>query len=77
MISKFCLPLILLITISSNGQFKNDNVLYKTVDPADLCATLEKNKGYILLDVRSPGEFAEYDLGRVDIQVSHCMAAAR
>ena len=38
---------------------------------ADLCATLEKNKGYILLDVRSPGEyadtstFASYNLGHL------------
>ena len=71
MLSKLSLPLILLITISANSQFKNDNVLYKTVDPADLCATLEKNKGYILLDVRSPGEFADtsmstsYNLGHL------------
>ena len=71
MLSKLSLPLILLITISANSQFKNDNVLYKTVDPADLCATLEKNKGYILLDVRSPGEYADtsmstsYNLGHL------------
>ena len=57
--------------MTANGQFKNDNVLYKTVDPADLCATLEKNKGYVLLDVRSPGEFADtsmspsYNLGHL------------
>lgn len=71
MLSKFCLPVFLVITIAANGQFKNDNVLYKTVDPADLCATLDKNKGYILLDVRSPGEFADtsqftsYNLGHL------------
>jgi rhodanese-related sulfurtransferase len=71
MTSKFCLPLLLLITITANGQFKNDNVLYKTVDPSDLCTTLEKNKGYLLLDVRSPGEFADtsmspsYNLGHL------------
>ncbi len=71
MLHKFCLPLFLLISISAKSQFKNDNVLYKTVDPADLCATLEKNKGYILLDVRSPGEyadtstFASYNLGHL------------
>jgi len=46
----------LLFAISATAQYKNDNVLYKTVDPNDLCATLEKNKGYILLDVRSKGE---------------------
>ncbi len=59
------------MTIAAKSQFKNDNVLYKTVDPADLCATLEKNKGYILLDVRSPGEYADtsasasYNLGHL------------
>ena len=71
MSNKFFLPLVLVISIAANGQFKNDNVLYKTVDPADLCATLEKNKGYILLDVRSPAEyadtstFASYNLGHL------------
>lgn len=39
------------------SQFKNDQVLYKTVYPEDLCKTLKKNPGYLLLDVRSPGEF--------------------
>jgi rhodanese-related sulfurtransferase len=31
-------------------------VLYQTVDPVELCPTLEQNKGYLLLDVRSKGE---------------------
>jgi rhodanese-related sulfurtransferase len=71
MLNKFFLPVVLLITITGNGQFKNDNVLYKTVDPSDLCSTLEKNKGYMLLDVRSAGEFADtsafksYNLGHL------------
>lgn len=71
MLNKLILTLFLITTISVSGQFKNDNVLYKTVDPSDLCATLEKNKGYILLDVRSPGEFSDtssfpsYNLGHL------------
>ncbi len=71
MVNKLFLTLFLVNSISVSGQFKNDNVLYKTVDPADLCATLEKNKGYILLDVRSPGEYADtssstsYNLGHL------------
>jgi rhodanese-related sulfurtransferase len=71
MLSKLCLPVILLIAISANSQYKNDNVLFKTVDPSDLCAALEKNKGYILLDVRSPGEYNDtsqspnYNLGHL------------
>ena len=40
-------------------QFQYDNSLYKTVYPEDLCKTLKENKGYILLDVRSPGEYSD------------------
>lgn len=50
---------VLLSTTMINAQFKNDNVLYTTVDPADLCAKLKQNKGYLLLDVRSKGEYAD------------------
>jgi len=50
---------LLFCTCHAGAQFKNDNVLYKTVDPADLCSTLEKNKGYLIVDVRSPGEYAD------------------
>lgn len=51
------------------SQFKNDNVLYKTVYPQDLCSGLQQSKDYLLLDVRSPGEYADtsssagYNLG--------------
>ncbi len=69
--NNFCLPVVLLFSFAVNAQFKNDNVLYKTVDPADLCATLAANKGYLLLDVRSAGEFHDtssfpsYNLGHL------------
>jgi len=69
--NNFCLLVILLFSFAVNAQFKNDNVLYKTVDPADLCATLAANKGYLLLDVRSAGEFHDtssfpsYNLGHL------------
>lgn len=55
----------------ANAQFKNDNVLYQTVDPADICSVMKKNPGYLLLDVRTPGEFADtssfsvYNLGHL------------
>jgi rhodanese-related sulfurtransferase len=68
---RMLLPLLLLLAQAGSGQFKNDNVLYKTVDPTDLCATLAKNKGYILLDVRTQAEFhdtsssASYNLGHL------------
>ena len=58
-------------SISANAQFKNDNVLYKTVDPSELCDQLSRNKGYILLDVRSRGEHLDtsaslgYNLGHL------------
>src|SRR3954465_2810487 len=44
---------------SMAAQYKNDNVVYKTVFPQDLCKALEENPGYLLLDVRSPGEFSD------------------
>lgn len=64
------LPFIFMsLSVTGIAQFKNDNVLYKTVDPADLCSMLDKNKGYLLLDVRSVPEHndtsssAVYNLG--------------
>jgi len=66
--------LVLVITgcsLVASAQYKNDNVAFKTIDPSDLCATLEKNKGYILLDVRSKGEHYDtsqspgYNLGHL------------
>jgi rhodanese-related sulfurtransferase len=53
---KILLITFMLCTYVMNAQYRNDNVLFTTVDPFDLCAALEKNKGYVLLDVRSPGE---------------------
>jgi rhodanese-related sulfurtransferase len=45
------------ISVSSFSQFKADNVKYKTVYPEDLCKTLQQNKDYVILDVRSDGEY--------------------
>ena len=53
------------------GQFKNDNVLYKTIYPENLCNELQVSKGYLLLDVRSKGEYSDtssspvYNLGHL------------
>ena len=53
------------------AQYKNDNVLFKTVDPAELCEALGKNSNYLILDVRSKGEhydtsaFASLNIGRL------------
>jgi rhodanese-related sulfurtransferase len=48
---------LLLSTITTNAQFKADNVKYTTVFPEELCKTLMANQGYTLLDVRSQGEY--------------------
>lgn len=49
--------LLALVGLSAQAQFKADNVTYKTVYPEDLCQTLKNNPQYILLDVRSQGEY--------------------
>lgn len=45
--------------LTGSSQFKGDNVKYQTVFPEDLCAALRTNPGYLLLDVRSEGEFRD------------------
>lgn len=65
------LPLFLCLYLSGLAQYKNDNVLFKTVFPQELCQQLDANPGYLLLDVRSKGEYedtsssAGYNLGRL------------
>jgi len=51
--------IFLLMSNIAAAQYKNDNVLFKTVDPAALYKTLQNTKGYVLLDVRSQGEFED------------------
>ena len=46
-------------TFAAKAQYKNDNILYKTVDPLSLYQALKNTKGYILLDVRSKGEYED------------------
>lgn len=41
------------------SQYKNDNVLFKTVYLQDLCRDLKNNPDHILLDVRSKGEYED------------------
>ena len=56
MLKNFIPFIFLLVVVSAKAQYRNDNVLYKTIDPFELCDALQKNKGYLLLDVRSAGE---------------------
>jgi rhodanese-related sulfurtransferase len=43
----------------AKAQFKNDNVLFRTVYPENLCKELSSAKDYLLLDVRSAAEFSD------------------
>ena len=47
------------VTTTCFAQYKNDNVLYKTVFTQDLCNELNSNPGSLFLDVRTPGEYAD------------------
>src|SRR5689334_18393903 len=49
----------ILFVFTSHAQYKNDNTKFKTVFLEDLCKTLQNNNGYILLDVRSKGEYCD------------------
>jgi hypothetical protein len=41
-----------LLVKTNFAQYKNDNLLYKTVYTTDLCKELNNSPGYLLLDVR-------------------------
>jgi rhodanese-related sulfurtransferase len=59
----------------SSSQFKADNVKYKTVFPEDLCKTLQANPGYVLLDVRSDGEFNDTMSSSPGLNIGHLQNA--
>ena len=59
--------LTILIACNVFAQYKNDNVLYKTVYTQDLCKELQLQTGYILLDVRSSGEYADTSMMGMNI----------
>ncbi len=69
------LVLLCFAAITSNGQFKADNVKYKTVFPQDLCKALADNPGFVLLDVRSQGEFADTLSSSEDLNIGHLEGA--
>src|SRR5579862_7163072 len=50
---------IFLLVHPLSAQFRYDNKLYQTIFWEDLCKTLAQQKDYLLLDVRSPGEFSD------------------
>jgi rhodanese-related sulfurtransferase len=53
--------LLLLIVLSAKAQtdFKDDNVLYKTIYPNDLNKFIKAHPKAVLIDVRTPGEFSD------------------
>jgi len=66
----FCFGIIM-----CHAQFKADNVKYKTVFPEDLCKTLQDNPGYVLLDVRSDGEFYDTTSASPALNIGHLQNA--
>jgi rhodanese-related sulfurtransferase len=51
--------LFLLLPVMTFAQFKNDNVLYKTIYWQQFCQQFPGEKEALLLDVRSQGEYAD------------------
>ncbi len=47
------------LNLSAQLPFKNDNVLYNAVYLNEAFGLMEKEKDFLLLDVRSPGEYAD------------------
>lgn len=53
------LPILICCSLFAAAQYKNDNVLFRTVSIEDLCAQLKATPNAILLDVRSKGEYED------------------
>ncbi|HYM93088.1 MAG TPA: rhodanese-like domain-containing protein, partial [Chitinophagaceae bacterium] len=71
MLTRPFISLLILASFSANAQFKNDNVTYRTVFPEDLCKTLQANPGYVVLDVRSDGEFYDTMSSSPGLNIGH------
>jgi len=63
--------LLLCFVLPATAQFKNDNVKYTTVYPEELCKTLLSHPGYVLLDVRSQGEFDDTLSSSPGLNIGH------
>lgn len=72
----WAIALLMLGFLVSMGQFKNDNVKFKTVFMEDLCDALAANPGYLLLDARNNREHGDssknvtYNMGRLKNSVN-------
>jgi Rhodanese-related sulfurtransferase len=62
----------ILVCTALNAQYQFDNVKFKTVYLEDLCQALQANPGFLILDVRSNGEFNDtssyynYNIGHLN-----------
>jgi rhodanese-related sulfurtransferase len=57
---KICILIcVAVLSATCFAQYKNDNVLFKTVYMQDLCTELNNNPGSLFLDVRTAGEYAD------------------
>lgn len=59
MTAKYAFIVLLFAAVAAKAQYKNDGVLYKTLDPANLYQALKNTKDYVIIDVRSSGEFED------------------
>lgn len=55
----FLLAVVCCVGFAGVAQYKNDNVLFKTVFMEDLCTQLKNTSNAVLLDVRSKGEYED------------------
>jgi rhodanese-related sulfurtransferase len=67
----FAVLLSTCFTAAFSQQFKADNVKYKTVYPEDLCNTLKANPDYVILDVRSDGEYHDTTSMAESLNIGH------
>jgi hydroxyacylglutathione hydrolase len=57
--NQLLLGILLLFAQTATGQFRYDNIAFRTVYINDLCDSLKKYPDRLILDVRSRGEFAD------------------
>jgi rhodanese-related sulfurtransferase len=57
--NQLLLGILLLFAHTATGQFRYDNIAFRTVYINDLCDSLKKYPDRLILDVRSRGEFAD------------------
>lgn len=66
--------LLFAAALHSQTDFINDNVLYNNIYPQELQAFLKANPNALLIDVRSPGEFADTS-SKQSLNIGHLKGA--